>query len=265
MTIVLPMCFALAVWFVSTGAIVWLDARPRRTFRLSLVLGGLVALAALAGLWASRDDTSTRGAYCAFSAALLVWGWHEMSFLMGAVTGPRRSALPHGARGWTRFKLSAATVIHHEIALAATLGLIAATTWNAANPTALHTFALLFVMRLSTKLNIFAGVPNLSSDLLPPHLGYLKTYFRKGPLTPLFAASLLLSIGVTAWIAQAAMHAPHPTGLILLFTLAMLGIVEHAFLALPLPDAALWRWANKTKPAISRAAGPGKVGTIHGL
>ena len=92
MSVALPLIFALTAWFVSTGAIVWLDARPRRTFALSLAIGGAVALAALAGIWASRDDTSTLGAYCAFSAALLVWGWHEMSFLMGAVTG--RAAAP---------------------------------------------------------------------------------------------------------------------------------------------------------------------------
>ena len=265
MTVALPLIFALTAWFVSTGAIVWLDARPRRTFALSLAIGGAVALAALGGIWASRDDTSTLGAYCAFSAALLVWGWHEMSFLMGAVTGPRRSALPAGSRGWVRFKLSAATVIHHEVALAVTLAAIAALTWHAPNQTAFYTFALLFAMRLSTKFNIFAGVPNLSADLLPPHLDYLKSYFRKGPLTRWFAVSLLLAVGATATIGVAASQSAQPTGLILLFTLAMLGIIEHAFLALPLPDAALWRWASAAKPVMSPARRPTKVGTIHGL
>jgi putative photosynthetic complex assembly protein 2 len=35
------------------------------------------------------------------------------------------------------------------------------------------TFAVLWVMRISAKLNLFLGVRNLSEELLPPHLAYL--------------------------------------------------------------------------------------------
>lgn len=247
------MVFALVLWFVSTGAIIWLDGRPRWTFGWSLAAAGVIALAALVGLVRSSSDTSTLGAYCAFTCALGVWGFHEMSFLMGVVTGPRRSPCPPGVTGWRRFKLSAATLMYHEIALALTLAGMAALTWGAANQIGTLTFALLFVMRLSTKLNIFAGVPNLTEDFLPDHLAYLKSYFRKGPLTPMFAVSLTLATGIAVATANAAMNSINPTGFILLFTLAALAILEHAFLALPIADAALWRWAISAKPAISPA------------
>jgi hypothetical protein len=31
----------------------------------------------------------------------------------------------------------------------------------------------------------------------------------------------------------------------LLFALSVLALIEHAFMVLPLPDAALWRWAMR--------------------
>lgn len=249
------MIFALMLWFVSTGAIIWLDARPRWTFRWSLGVAGLIAVAAVYGLVRSSSDTSTLGAYCAFTCALGVWGWHEMAFLMGFVTGPRRLPCPADATGFRRFRMAAATLMYHEIALALNALGLAALTWRQPNQTGTLTFALLFVLRLSTKFNIFAGVPNLTEDFLPPHLDYLKSYFRKGPVQPVFAVSLLVATGISVWAATSAINAINPTGFILLFTLAALGILEHGFLALPVADAALWRWAISAKPVISPAIG----------
>lgn len=255
MTLALPAVYALLLWFVSTGAIIWLDARPQATFRWSLAAGGLIAAAAVWGIGRSAGDGSTLGAYCAFTCALGVWGWLEMSFLMGFITGPRRVPCPPLATGWTRFRLAAATLIYHELALAAALAGIALLTWRQPNQIAALTFALLFAMRLSTKFNIFAGVPNLTEDFLPAHLAYLKSYFRKRPAQPVFILSLGLAIVVTTWLSvrtfDAAASPAEATGFALLFTLAVLGILEHAFLVLPLRDAALWRWAISTKPAIS--------------
>lgn len=257
MTLALPAIYALLLWFVSTGAIIWLDARPRATFRWSLAAGALVAAAAVWGIARSAGDASTLGAYCAFTCALGVWGWLEMSFLMGFITGPRRAPCPPTATGWHRFKLAAATLIYHEITLAVALAGIVAITWEQPNRIAALTFALLFAMRLSTKFNIFAGVPNLTEDFLPAHLAYLKSYFRKRPAQPIFLLSLGLAIVVTTWLSlrtfDPSASPAEATGFALLFTLAALGILEHAFLVLPLPDAALWRWAISTKPAISPA------------
>ena len=39
-------------------------------------------------------------AYAGFAAAIVIWGWHEMSFLMGAVAGPNRAECPPDATGW---------------------------------------------------------------------------------------------------------------------------------------------------------------------
>ena len=108
-------------------------------------------------------------------------------------------------------------------------------------------FALLFVMRLSTKLAIYAGVPNMSTDILPAHLDYLKSYFGPRRLTPLLVAAIAASIALTAWLGSLAYAAPsgsaEAAGASLLCALAALGALEHLFLALPFRDGALWGWA----------------------
>ncbi len=240
-----PMAATLLLWFASTALIVWLDSRPRHTFRLSLMLGGLVALGGIAAIAMTAADDGVGAAYLSFTGALAVWGWHEMSFLMGIVTGPRRKPCPPTAHGWTRFRLATATVIHHELALAGTAILLLLMSWGAPNQTGAATFALLFALRLSAKLNIFVGVPSFGDELLPPHLLYLKSYFGRRPSTPLMALSLAAGIGLAVCLAAAALAADGGAAVSasLLFALAALGVLEHLFLLLPLRDAALWRWA----------------------
>lgn len=246
-----PLIVALLLWWASTGAILWLVRRPARTFGPSLAVSAVAAVAACVGLFLSAGDDSVAGAYVAFGCALAVWGWHEMSFLMGKLTGPRRAPCPPDARGWRRFVVSSQTVIHHEIALVLTAALIVALTWNQPNQTGALTFLLLFGMRLSTKLNIFLGVPNPPVTFLPAPLTYLQTYFRRARFNALFPMSLALSVIVTVLLGHAAVDAEGGAaiGYALMFCLAALGLLEHGFLMLPSPDRALWGWAlGQPKP-----------------
>ncbi len=245
------------MWFIGTAAVVWLDSRPRRTFATSLTLAGVVAIGAIGLVWAKAGDMSASGAYVGFAAAIVIWGWHEMSFLMGAVAGPNHAECPADATGWRRFTAATATVIHHELAIAATAIILFAVTWGEPNQAAPLTFLLLFVLRLSAKFNLFFGVPNVSDEVFPEHLAYLKSYFRKRRMNPLFPVSILLGSGIPAWAWIAAEAAPAGSGVAasatLIAGLAVLGVVEHLFLVLPLRDAKMWRWAasstNAGKPA----------------
>ena len=248
-----PLLFALLMWFIGTGAVVWLDSRPATTFRASLILAGVAALAATALVWARADDGSVGGAYTGFAAAIVIWGWHEMSFLMGAVAGPSKAPCPPGLAGRARFRAATATVIHHEIAIALTAILLFALTWHQPNQAAPLTFLLLFVLRLSAKFNLFLGVPNLSDEVFPAHLAYLKSYFRTRAMNPLFPVSILFGVGVAGWAWTSAEAAPVASGAsataTLIAGLAALGVVEHLFLVLPLRDARMWRWASHNKAA----------------
>ena len=122
-----------------------------------------------------------------------------------------------------------------------------ALTWNAPNQIAAMTFSLLYVLRLSTKINIFIGVPNTKTDILPPHLVYLKSYYGPNRLRPALVLTTVASLVLAVWIGSAALAAaagsPEAVGASLLFALAALGVLEHLFLALPFRDGALWGWA----------------------
>lgn len=243
----LAVLFALFLWWFSTGLIAWLDGLPRATFGWSMLAITVVGVAALYGIAATEDDTSVAGAYCAFTCALLVWGWHEASFLFGLVTGPRRGPLPRGVRGIQRFNMAVGVIAWHELAIAATAVIVAALTWDSANQTALWTFLLLWVMRISAKLNVFLGVRNLSEEFLPEHLRYLVTYLRRRPINFLFPFSISgITVAAYAFVVAALDPAAEPglaAACALLGAMTALALLEHWLMVLPISPSALWGWA----------------------
>ncbi len=244
---ILPVLATIAVWFIATGLVAWLDNRERSTFPRSLALGGAAGVAGLAIIFISMGSVSVWAAYAAFGGAILVWSWLEIGFLTGAVAGPRREPCDPGASDWERFRQASATLVHHEIALALTTVMLISLTWNAANQLAAMTFTLLYAMRLSAKLNIFHGVPNSATDILPPHLAYLKSYYGPVRFSWPLVVSILAAAVLSAWLATVAIASPagsaEAVGASLLFAFAALGTLEHLFLALPFRDGMLWGWA----------------------
>ncbi len=248
----LPIAFAIFVWWFSTGIVLLLDGLPRTTFRWSHLISSLLALAALIGLVHTAPQTTPAGAFCAFTCALLVWGWHELSFLTGWVTGPRQQPLDDGSVGWSRFTQAVQTILWHELAILASGLLIAAITWDQPNTVGMGTFAVLWLMRISAKLNIFLGARNLSIELLPPHLKYLGSYFRRRAMNLLFPFVVSEATAVAVWIVSDALDAEpgsaRAVGAWLVSTMLILGILEHWLLVLPLNATALWRWALNDDP-----------------
>ena len=246
----LPLLFATVLWFVATGCVLWLDRLPQATWPASLVGATVASGFAMGGVIATAQETGPAAAYAAFACALVLWGWHELSFLMGFVTGPNRDVCPADATGWRRFRLAAATLIHHEIAMALTVAVLAAATWGQPNQTATLTFTLLFVMRLSAKFNVFAGVPHLSTEMMPDHMAYLASYFRVAPPRAVFALSMAAIGALAAVLAEAALAASGgaATGYALTFALVLLALVEHAFLVVPWQDTRLFTWIAPGRP-----------------
>ncbi len=247
----LPLIYTLFVWWFSTGVILFLNGMPRRTFKWTMLGTTLVLLGALIGLGMTRDDTSVSGAYLAFTCGLLVWAWQEVAFLLGYVTGPRRTPCPTASSGWNRAGHALMAVLHHELALVVLGGLVLAVTWSGDNPTGLWTFMILWVMRQSAKLNVFLGVRNLNEGFLPAHLKYLQTYFTKRAMNWLFPISVIASTvgSVLIWQAAGAVDgsAFNTTALTFAATLLTLAVLEHWFLVLPLPFEALWNWGLKSR------------------
>jgi putative photosynthetic complex assembly protein 2 len=233
--------------------ILYLNGLPRATHPWTMFGASLLLGIALVGLGATRDDTRLTGAYLAFSCALLVWAWQEVAFLLGYVTGPRRTCLPAGSTGWQRAGYALQTLLHHELALVV-LGLaVLAITWGGSNPTGIATYMIFWVMRQSAKLNVFLGVRNLSEDFLPAHLKYLQSYFRRAPMNALFPVSVITSswLAVLLWQAAAAHGVSdfEATALSFCGSLLSLAILEHWFMVLPLPSQALWHWGLRSRTA----------------
>ena len=130
-----------------------------------------------------------------------------------------------------------------------TVLVIVAATWGQPNQTAALTFLLLFVMRLSAKFNIFAGVPHLSTEMMPDHMRYLASYFRIRPASGLFVASLGGIGALAAVLGNAAVRAEGglATGNALAFALVVLAFIEHGFLVVPWQDTQLFRWAMRDR------------------
>jgi putative photosynthetic complex assembly protein 2 len=249
----LPIVFALFAWWFSTGAILYLDRLPRWTFRWTILGATVILAASFALLAAVRADTSIAGAYLGFLAALGVWAWNEVAFLMGFVTGSRRTACPAALTGWPRFKWGLQTVLHHELAIIGAGAGIALLTAGSPNQVALWTYGVLWIMRLSTKLNIFLGVPNAPTAFLPDHLAYMAGCFRNSPMNPLFPLSITFGTGAGVILALKALHpeasAFDAVAFSLVGTLLALAILEHWFLVLPLPSEKLWGWGmRKSEP-----------------
>ena len=247
-----PILFTLVVWWASTGAILYLDGLPRRTFRWSMAGATVLLVAALYGLAATRGDTTVAGAYMAFTCAVVVWGWQEVGFLLGYITGPRQVPCPPGASEWQRFGFAVQTILYHEFALLVLAVAVLGIAWDAPNPVGAWTFVVLWAMRLSAKLNLFLGVRNLSDELLPPHLTYLQSYFLRRPMNLLFPVAVTAATAVAAILwSEALAPATSPfdaTALTFAGTLLALAVLEHWFLVIPLPTTALWSWGLRSRP-----------------
>lgn len=251
-----PLLLTAFAWWGLTGLIAWLDWRPQRTFRASFVVATGLAVLGAWGLWATRSQDDASGAYLAFASTLAIWGWIELSFLMGFVTGPRQTACPADCRGLQHFRHAVEAILWHELLILAVGAAVVWGTLQGANSVGAEAFLILWVMRTSAKLNLFLGVRNLGVDFLPPHLRYLAGYFRQRPMNSLLPFSLALG-GVLCLVQLLEANAPAGptsadiTGPVMLATLAGLAVVEHLMMVLPIPPETLWRWSLREAKAHS--------------
>jgi putative photosynthetic complex assembly protein 2 len=260
----LPFLFALFIWWFTTGVIIFLDGLPRPTFKWSFAGATLLLLLSLWGLYATRNDTSLAGAYLAFTWGTLAWGWQEISFYMGYVTGPRRAPCPEGCGGLRHFGHAIQTSLYHELAVIAAAVVVLALTWGGANQIGTWTFMVMWWMHQSAKLNVFFGVRNLNEEFLPEHLQFLRSFLTKKPMNLFFPLSVTVSTIITVVLFQRS-FAPgaspfEAAGYMLLGALMVLAILEHWLLVLPMPNK-IWDWGLKSRGALR----PAEVEVVAGF
>jgi putative photosynthetic complex assembly protein 2 len=250
-----PALFVLLVWWISTGIILFLDQLPTRTYPVSMAGNTAVGVGALMMLALASHHTTETHAYISFTCAILIWGWQEMAFLMGYVTGPSKAPCPLYVSETKRFRAATEAVIHHELALALTTLVLFAASWKQPNQVGAWTFFALWVLRLSAKLNLFLGVRNRYESFLPPHLAYLATFFGKRSINLLFPVVVTAGsvVAYQLWLAATASAVPFDrVGLALVATIVTLGVLEHWLLVMPLPVERLWGWAASSDKAAKR-------------
>lgn len=244
--IAIPAFFALLIWWLGTGVVLFVARLPARTSRSSLAVGAVMALAAVAVIAAAGQTVSAAGAYLAFTAAIVIWGFVELTFLTGIVLGTNRAEASPAATGWARFSHAVAAIIHHELALLTGGAVILAASYGAPNQVALWTYAVLWLMRLSAKLNLFLGVPHLHDELLPRRLSHLRGHFRRGPMNPFLPASIILPLFAAGYLVMSATGSFATTAGALMAALLALAALEHVFMLLPLPVMNLWNWSRQS-------------------
>ncbi|SDW07402.1 putative photosynthetic complex assembly protein PuhE [Roseicitreum antarcticum] len=254
--------FALFIWWFSTGVILCVvkfsDREGRGAHVRSVLLGLPVLLVGLWGFDVTMGDASVIGVYLAFLSALAIWGWVELAFLAGVITGPAPIPAARNVPEWERFLRAWGTIAYHEMLLIALL--LGLWFWSdgVANPFGFYTFAVLFFARISAKLNLFYGVPKINVDFLPDPLRHLSSHFRIARLNWVFPVSVsVLTFAAACWVERLIGAGPAETvGFALLAALTALAALEHWLMVLPLPDDKLWRWMlpapkAQQKPRIS--------------
>ncbi|MEM9268230.1 MAG: putative photosynthetic complex assembly protein PuhE [Pseudomonadota bacterium] len=268
------MLFTVFVWWLSTGAILVLvktaDHDGGNAHRKVVLWSVPVLLASMVLLWWSLQSFTVLSAYGAFMGALGLWGWFELAFLAGVITGPNVCPCPPGIPSWERFVRAWGTIAYSELALAISLAVLVVVSWNAPNQVGMLTFVVLFFARISAKLNVYLGVPNINVEFLPLPVRHLASHFRIAPINWFFPFSITaLSFASACFLERAywqSAGSAELVGFVLLATLTGLALLEHWLMVLPIPDAKLWRWmipqtkgrVPSTKKSLSRE-------TAHGL
>lgn len=249
-----PALVTLLLWWASTGLILRLDALRPETFPWTMAAATALLVPALLGLHGSAGMATQAGAYLGFGCALYAWGWVELAFLTGTITGPGRGC-PPGLAFRPRLRAAVAAILWHELAIVGFALLLLALAWGGENQVGPWTFLLLWAMRTSAKLNLFLGVRNPGEEFLPDHLRYLGSHFRRARMNPLFPLSLAGATILAALLFRRALapdaEGAEAVGFTLLGSLAALAAMEHAVLMLPLSLEGLWR-----RGAAKRAPGP---------
>lgn len=239
--------FVILIWWISTGIILRVARGLETQMPGRLVIMTIACAAGFAGVIVASAHSQVWTIYLAFFSSILIWGWVEFTLLAGFITGPVRVACPRDVTERQRFVLAFKAIAHHEYMLVIMLVALAFADASSGSGMALKTFALLWIMRLGAKLTIFSGAPELSIDMMPERLSYLKSYFRHDRISLAFWLSssmcaFLFSSGIYALVTVD--YAPViQVQVIMLTTLVGLGLLEHLFMILPVADSRLWNWA----------------------
>ena len=244
--------FACFLWWFLTGVILfvvnWADNRGLVYHKFVTV--GLIPffITGFYGFLYTLKEMTSFSVYLSFISALSIWGWLELAFLTGVITGPNRILKPVGVSGFKRFRLAWGAIAYSEVMLILVFFILFILSLGATNLFGFFTFFILYFARLSAKLNLFFGVPKINIEFLPARVVHLASHFKISSISWFFPLSVILLLGLIVYWSfyfRISIHIESVGGTIgysLLITLTVLALLEHFFMILTFKDAALWRW-----------------------
>lgn len=250
---VVPFLYCLLLWWFGTGLVLYLDGLSERTYRTSMLLAAVAAMAAFVILLWFASSTTPAAAFIGFTCAIVIWGALELAHYTGYLVGPRTEKCPAGAATLERLSLAAKSMLFHEIAMVVTAGILVVSAWGQPNQVGVGSFLILWLMRLSAEFNLFLGVANVSEHWLPDRLRYLMSYRGRKKMNLLLPVSVTLATVVAVLMFQRATgDAFAVTGYVLMATLLMLAVIEHWLMVIPIDAEAIWSWAVQSRPQADR-------------
>jgi putative photosynthetic complex assembly protein 2 len=233
----------ISFWWLATGLLLGLPRTASGQQAVS-VIASLLGGSGLALAIIFRQDTSPRAAWLGFLAGGTLWGWTQAALYGGWLVGPGvRTAIPQNS---IRFEMALEALRATAWSEAATLGVLllsAAIAVGARNRMPFWTVLLFWSAHQAARLNVFFGVANSGSDLLPQHLAFLKQFFGPASNSPLLPVTIAVWVLVAATLVRHAWRSPdlyHRRAGLVLGVLAWLAALEHLFLALP-ASLPLWQ------------------------
>ncbi len=265
LSFILPVLFAIFLWWFTTGLIIVVYGRSARLMHLCFVGATMALLFAFWGLIATRPFTHPVAIYLAFTCGLVIWGWQTASYYLGYVKGPgRQQATGRNRESLTptdRFWRALWSGIYHELLVVVFVVVLAGLTWPYANRWGFWIFVAMWLMHSSAKLNVFLGVRNFRMEFLPSHLHHLGALLNKQTNNAFFPISVVVASTVTLFLFYKAIEpgaTPSQTiGSLLVATMMGLGVIEHLLLILPIP-ATLYGWGIRPLPPMQGAEDDGQ-------
>ena len=241
------MAVSVLLWWVMTGLALICVHQPAASRKLIFSVSSIVMLFALMGVEINAATHTLLATVIGFAMALVIWAWLELSYLMGYITGPVKHSAPNPMGHSERFTHALGTTIYHELLVVGVVGLVCVLGAGLPNPTIQNTLAVLWLMRWSTKLNLFLGVKHFNSQWLPENMRYITSYLSAGRNSWFSVFSTILAAFCTYLLFFWGQMATDPVAALSLFLiawLASLAVLEHVFLMMPMGETALWRWAE---------------------
>ena len=240
---------AALLWWFMTGLALMSVHQSRQTQRIIFALVTVATGGALFLVESNAASATTLSTITGFAMGLGIWGWLELSYLMGYITGPVKAPASIGvSRSQVRrFQQALGTTIYHELLVVTVVGWVCVLGAGLPNPTIQNTLAVLWLMRWSTKLNLFFGVRHFNSEWLPAHMRYITSFLGPDKNNWFTVVSTLLAAYCTYllfFFGQAVTEPAMGLSLFLIAWLAALAVLEHCFLMIPMGETALWRWAG---------------------